>query len=384
LRNFSHQMRSEMSQDKKQKKDRTKNWRRFYQLYKTDLTLEEIERLIKRDVPGLYDFYGKSMEKPDRKRNPLLRAFTFARNFFLAFLMKLSGARRLFYSVAFFLFFYGLWTSRNGLIFLSFVILNILLALEVADKIMAKDELEVARDIQMSLMPKSAPVKFPYDVACFSEPAKEVGGDYYDFLQPPQDSSKTYVVIGDVKGKGMAAALYMVRVQALLQYLAIKFNSPAQILIALNRNIRKIIRNDYFISMAITSIDREGRFCFSRAGHMPFVHYRASTGKCVAIQPRGIAVGLENGVHFEKEIEETCIIPERHDVIIFYTDGIVEMMNQDLQCYDEKKLHSIIEKNAGKSAAEIKNAILRDVTQFRGTMPPNDDLTLIVIKIFPS
>ncbi len=381
LRKLCHQIGFDMDHSPKDKKNRMKNWRRFYQLYKTDLTLEEIERLIKRDVPGLYDFYGRRMEKPDQGRNRLVRALTFSRNFFLAFLMKLTAARRLFYSIALFLFFYGLWKGLNGWVFLSFVILNVLLALEVADKLMAKDELEVARDIQMSLMPKAAPENFPYDVACFSEPAQEVGGDYYDFLQPPENSGKTYVVIGDVKGKGMAAALYMVRIQALLQYLAGKHQSPARILIALNKNVRKIMRNDYFVSMALTSVDKEGSFCYSRAGHMPLVHFCARTGKCTVIRPRGIAIGLENGVRFEKEIEEICIVPEPQDILIFYTDGIVEMMNYDHQLYEEMRLHSIVEKNAGKPAGEIKNAILRDVTEFRGTMPPHDDLTIIVIKI---
>jgi len=144
-----------------QKKENWKNLKRFYQLYKSDLSISEIERLVKRDVPGLYEFYSRDMEKPDQDRNRLYRALTFVRNFFLTFLLKLTAARRLFYSVSLLLFFYGLFAGLTNWIFLSFLILNILLALEVADKIMAKDELEVARDIQMGLMPRSAPADIP-------------------------------------------------------------------------------------------------------------------------------------------------------------------------------------------------------------------------------
>lgn len=102
-----------MAPNKDQKKTKRLAFRRFYELFKSDLSLNEIERLIKQDVPGVYDFYAREMEKPDKKQNKILHAFTFARNFFVAFLLKLTAARRLFYSIALFLFF--LWTvHRNG------------------------------------------------------------------------------------------------------------------------------------------------------------------------------------------------------------------------------------------------------------------------------
>ena len=357
-----------------------KNLKRFYQLYKSDLSRSEIERLIKRDVPGLYEFYSRDMEKPDQKRNKFLRAATFLRNLFLAFLLKLSAARRLFYSIALFLFLYGWFVGFTNWMLISFIVLNILLALEVADKIMAKDELEVAREIQMSLMPSTAPPDFPCEIACFSEPAREVGGDYYDFIRPQQQDS-TYLVIGDVKGKGMAAALYMVRVQALLQYLAQTYKQPSDILIELNKNVRKLMRADYFISLSITRVSSTGEFCLARAGHMPLIYYSDRSKKLQIIEPAGIAVGLENGGRFESAIEETRLDPQPGDVLVYYTDGVIETMDHEKNQYGELAFNKIIRENTHLTANGIKDAILQDLARFRGNAPPQDDLTFIVAKI---
>lgn len=361
-------------------KEHWKNLKRLYQLYKSDLTTGEIERLIKRDVPGLYDFYVRDLEKPDEKRNKVSRFIFFVRNFLVAFLLRLTAARRLFYSLAIIFFFFGLASGIDNWVWLGFVILNVLLALEVADKLLAKDELAVAREIQMSLMPKTAPVNLPFEVACFSEPAREVGGDYYDFIDSNHQQNRTYLVIADVKGKGMAAALYMVRVQALLQYLLDKHHSPTDILIALNKNIRRIMRHDYFISMALCSIEPDASIRFSRAGHMPLIHYSSRLHSCLSVEPRGIAVGLENSMLFEKTIEEVTVTPDKNDVLVFYTDGVVETMDSAKNQYGENALLQVISEKAHLPADQILNAILQEVTRFRGLNPPIDDLTLIVMK----
>jgi serine phosphatase RsbU (regulator of sigma subunit) len=369
-----------MAQDKHRNANRFKNFQRFYHLYKSDLSLNEIEKLVKRDVPGLYDFYARDMEKPDKKQHRVIRYLTFTRNFFLSFLLKLTAARRLFYSVAFILFFYGLFSGLDRFMLIGFIVLNILLALEVADKLIVKDELEVARDIQMGLMPLKAPQNTQYDIACFTEPAREVGGDYYDFLQPKNNEDRTYIIVGDVKGKGMAAALYMVRVQALLHYLIDQMSAPKDILIALNHNIRRIMRKDYFISLAIIRVNEKGEFNFCRAGHMPLIHYRAKTKRCEILLPEGIAVGLENNGSFDRIIEEIKLSPSPGDVFAFYTDGVVETRNESNMEYGDDALQKIICESAGKSAERIKDTILTDLAKFRGKAPSHDDITLLVIK----
>lgn len=350
-------------------------------MLKSDLSLDEIEKLVRRDVPAVYEFYAREMEKPDGKQNLIMRVLIFSRNFFMAFLLKLTAARRLTYSVALLVFFYGLFVGSNPWILVGFMILNILLALEVTDKLMAKDELEVAREIQMGLMPEQAPFADGLEISCYSKPAREVGGDYYDFIKPQSDDHSLYIVVGDVKGKGMAAALYMVRVQALLQYLLEEILSPKEVLIALNHNICKIMRKDYFISMMITRVYQNGKFTLCRAGHMPVIHYQAQERNCLIIEPKGIAIGLENSGHFQKTLEEVNIEAKTDDVFVFYTDGLIETMNKKGDQYGEESLLKSVKENATKSTAEIKDSVLKSVAKFSGMMPSHDDLTLIVVKI---
>jgi serine phosphatase RsbU (regulator of sigma subunit) len=258
--------------------------------------------------------------------------------------------------------------------------MNILLALEVADKLLAKGELEVARDIQMSLMPKFVPNGIPYDISFYAESALEVGGDYYDFIQPANRKNETYIIIGDVKGKGMAAALYMARIQALLQYITQNHRSPAEILVELNRNVRKILTADYFISLLVAHLDGTGQIRFARAGHLPLVHYNAASGKTGILEPPGMAVGLDNGKRFEDTIEERVIRPSRGDVLVLYTDGVVETMNEDKDQYGDTALYRQIKTNASKSAEAIKKAILKDLSAFRKNTEAHDDLTLLIMK----
>jgi sigma-B regulation protein RsbU (phosphoserine phosphatase) len=363
------------------KSPKNSQFRKYYELLKSDLSLDEIEKLVRRDVPALYEFYAREMEKPDGKQNFLMRVLVFSRNFFIAFLLKLTAARRLTYSVALIVFFYGLFVGLNPWILGGFIILNILLALEVTDKLIAKDELEVAREIQMGLMPEQAPFADRLEISCYSKPAREVGGDYYDFIRPQSDNHSLYIVVGDVKGKGMAAALYMVRVQALLQYLLEEIPSPKEVLIALNHNICKIMRKDYFISMMITRIQQNDKFSLCRAGHMPVIHYQAQERNCKIVAPKGIAIGLENSGYFQRSLEEVNLDAKPNDVFIFYTDGLIETMNNKGDQYGEESLLKVIRENATKSPAEIKDSVLKNVAKFSGTAPSHDDLTLIVVKI---
>jgi serine phosphatase RsbU (regulator of sigma subunit) len=366
---------------KEKKSQKFGTFKNFYHLFKQDLSLREIERLIKWDVPSSYDFYSRSMEKPDKKKNRFSRALIFSRNFFIAFLLKISPARRLIYSVSLILFVYSLMIGMTQWTILAFITLNILLALEVADKLLAKGELEVAREIQMSLMPKYVPDGIPYDVSFFAESALEVGGDYYDFIQPAGRDNGTYIIVGDVKGKGMAAALYMARIQALLQYITQNYETPGQILVELNRNVRKILSADYFISLLVSHVNSSGQLSFCRAGHLPLVHYEAASSKIRVLEPGGMAVGLDNGQRFEETIEERTITPGSGDILVYYTDGVVETMNNDKEQYGEAALLNQIKRNASKSSQAIINAIMMDVATFRGNTPPHDDLTLLVMKV---
>lgn len=353
---------------------------RLYQLFTSDLSVSEIERLIKRDAPGVYDFYVRDLERPDQQQNPVLRGLTFISNLFLTFLRKLTPARRLLYAMVLFLFAYG-YVNANWLFGgLAFLLLNVLLAFELADKLTAKDELEVAREIQMGLLPAVAPQHRDYDIASFAEAAREVGGDYYDFIVPEGDGERLLVTIGDVSGKGMAAALHMVQAHAILHNLAGRYPNPRDILTALDENMRTVLPRNAFLTIGMASLNGGGDIDFCRAGHMPLIHYGAEMRRCKAIAPAGIGVGLSANGRFAKELDQVRLTPQAGDLLLFYTDGIVEAMNATRQEYGQERLEGVLCAHASGSARQVLDAILTDLAQFRGAAPTADDLTLVVMK----
>ena len=131
---------------------------------------------------------------------------------------------------------------------MAFAILNLLLAFELADKLTAKSELDVARKIQSDLIPKHASKIYNYEIVSYYEPAHEVGGDYYDVIETPE---RAFLFIGDISGKGMAAALYMVRVQAILYLLLESLHSVKEIIIDLKKYFSKNLRREYFLTLTV-------------------------------------------------------------------------------------------------------------------------------------
>ncbi|MGE5430124.1 MAG: PP2C family protein-serine/threonine phosphatase [Syntrophomonadaceae bacterium] len=359
-------------------------WRalnRIYEIYTSDLSMKDVEKLIKRDAPEVYDFYVRRMKKPENSRNSVERTFLFLRNLFIEFLLKMSPARRLFYSLALFFFLVGLLGGLWNWAVLGFFMVNLLIAFELADKLTAKDELAVAREIQTALMPKNAPENSMFDIACYSEPAREVGGDYYDFICPETQKDKMYIVIGDISGKGMGAALYMVQVQAILKYLSNTFLSPKAILIALNKSLQNILRSDSFFTVSMASLEKDKcEIALSRAGHTPLIHYKAGISKAENITPVGLGVGLRDGGIFDKVLEEMVITTEPGDVLVFYTDGLTEAMDKNRNFFGEEKLMGVIEKYAHLSALLIQENIIKELELFRNNALPGDDTTLVIMK----
>lgn len=355
---------------------------RLYQFYTSDLSYKEIEKLIKRDLPELYNFYVNKMVQPQRQKKSFRGLILFIRDLFIEFLYQLTPVRRVIYTGAVIFFIYGLFIGDLRLSVFGFLVINILLAFELADKLIAKDELAVARDIQNGLMPKVPPCNNHYEICCYSQPAKEVGGDYYDFIDKDCKPGSTYIVIGDISGKGMAAALHMVQVQAILHFLVENNESPKIIVSLLNKNLKKVLRKGSFFTVSLASLNLNGEMHLVRAGHLPLIHFSSINNECKDIIPKGIGIGLSHDSIFDTTLEEIKIQPGCGDVLVFYTDGVIEAMDSSLQQYGEERFKSVIVKNSGKPAKAIQEAILDSVSSFTGTSPAHDDLTLIVMKYF--
>jgi sigma-B regulation protein RsbU (phosphoserine phosphatase) len=354
--------------------------KRIFDLYTSDLTLDEIDRLIKKESAEVYEFYKNQMPKVDTSKNKFQRSLIFARSLFNAFLLKMTAARRIFYLAALIIFFVGYINDTGSYLILSFIIINLLLAFEMADKLTVKDELALARKIQNNLLSQDPPELEKYEVTTFYESAREVGGDYYDFLKGGKDEEITYIVIGDISGKGMAAALYMVRVQAIIQFLVRHFTGLKKILINVKKYFSENLRKEYFLTLLITSISKTGRVKVCRAGHTPVLHYKSGSDSFEEIHSKGIGIGLNDKGVFEDTLEEVSITTESNDILAMYTDGVTETMNSFREQYGEKRLEKVIRKNSDKSVHELKKLIINDLKYFRGNTAAHDDLTLVLLK----
>jgi len=360
-----------------------KRLNRLYEFYASDIGYKELEKLVRRDVPELYDFYARRLKQDQRPKNSISGLLAFIKDLFVEFLSRLTPVRRLIYSLAFAFFIFGYITQNFTLAVYSFILLNLLIAFELADKLIAKDELDLAREIQTSLMPKNPPLNNHFEITCYSEAAFEVGGDYYDFIINEKFPDKTFFIIGDISGKGMAAAIHMVQVQSILHHIILTESSPKEILISLNRNLKKFLRKGSFFTAALASINADGSISFVRAGHMPLIYYCKNRNECMNIIPKGIGIGLGDEPVFENTLEEFFIKPEEGDLLVFYTDGIVESMNGHHQEYGTERLKNIIVMNSGKPIKNIQEAVLSSVTNFKNNSPFYDDLTIAIMKALP-
>jgi len=368
----------------------------FYDLFTSGLTVNEIERLINVDTRDTYAFYIRHMKKPTEERNRVVRFLVFCWNLFLAFLLKLTPARRLFYALALVGLIFALAQDSLTYAVYSFLIINFLLALEVADKLITRDELVLARDIQLSLLPTGIVPPPGYEIAAYSDVAKSVGGDYYDVLR--LDDGSTLLVIGDVSGKGISAALYMVKVQTTLQLLIKESMDPRELLIRLNRYLYGHLKKSYFLTVALAQIYPEGRFNYCRAGHTAAILFDSRKGAFVRLQPHGAALGItssegdsgENAAGqsavsqparlYGETLEIHSASLEPGDVMLLFTDGVIDTVNTSQQEFGERRVTDVLMRHHTSSAETIKTALVEELASFRSAAELRDDTTFVVLK----
>jgi phosphoserine phosphatase RsbU/P len=253
-----------------------------------------------------------------------------------------------------------------------------------AEKKRLEEELRIARQIQMSLLPRG-PLDFPgIGVTALCVPAREVGGDYYDFFRVGE--RRLGVLIADVSGKGTSAALYMAELKGLMLSLSQIYQSPRQLLIEVNRIISSNLDTRSFITMTYAVIDLDaGVMTYARAGHTPLM-YMSGDENAVAqvLVPNGLVVGLRiPGAEqkFQELLEEDRVTLRKGDVLVFYTDGITEAMNAQSDLFGEVRLGRLISEHGHLDTADLRERILREIESFVGAADPHDDMTMILIKI---
>jgi sigma-B regulation protein RsbU (phosphoserine phosphatase) len=257
---------------------------------------------------------------------------------------------------------------------------------EVAEKGRMEQEMHAARDIQQKLLPP-APRNVPgLSLAAFCEPAREVAGDYYDFL--PITDSMIGVLIADVAGKGLAAGLYMAQLKVIVQSLARLHHEPREFLIAVNRVVAQNLDAKSFITMTYGVVDLERReLTFARAGHCPLIHVPgrepAGLRRAEVLAPDGLVVGLkiDDGEMFQSMLEERIVTLASGDLLVLFTDGISETMNEAFDCYGEARLSKVIEQYAHLPFDQLRSYILAELRAFAGTADQHDDMTMILMRV---
>ncbi len=254
---------------------------------------------------------------------------------------------------------------------------NAHLLAESLEKERLTQELRIAREAQQKLLPRTMPRIPGVDVAGFSIPAQEVGGDYFDLKM---SDDKLVVIIGDVSGKGTAAAFYMAEVKGIIDCLVDMHDSPAELLARANRVLYRGLEKNMFVTLLCAYIDPvERSVTFSRAGHSPMIWYPKGQAPRL-MDSKGIALGLDSGRIFEQNTEEKCLRAGAGDFLVFYTDGLTEARNPQQQEFQEKKLLSILANRTFITAGELQEHIIAAVKEHMHIAPMHDDFTLVVVK----
>jgi len=257
------------------------------------------------------------------------------------------------------------------------------LMVEQGEKERLEEELRIARQIQMSLLPAQGVAGLPgVRVAALCLPAAEVGGDYYDLL--PLGETRMGVLVADVSGKGTSAALYMAELKGLVLSLSRIYESPAKLLSEANRILAAHMDSRSFVTMTYAVVDTAARrMRYARAGHNPLIHFQARTGLTRVLTPAGLGLGLDPGDRFDQILEEDEVALDPGDFFLFFTDGLSEAMNPGAELFGEGRLRRILEDSGRLTSEELKERILEEVRRFVGDADPHDDMTLVVLKIVP-
>lgn len=242
-------------------------------------------------------------------------------------------------------------------------------------------EMQVAQEIQQTLLPKQFPDIEGYDIATIYRAAKDVGGDYFDFVWIDEDTLG--IIVADVSGKGVPGSLVMTMIRTAIRLEARGNRSATDILTRVNEFISDDVKKGMFITIFLVVLDTKNRkISFASAGHDPMILYRKDEDKSYFLNPRGIPVGitLPDGMNFEEIISSQSVKLKKDDILVIYTDGITEAMNHRREQYGMEKLLKFIQDNSQLTPDEFVEKLNEDIMDFTQGAEQNDDITLVAIK----
>ncbi len=262
---------------------------------------------------------------------------------------------------------------------ISIAIENSRLREEEYKKNLIEEELKIAKNIQEGLLPVNS---FKFDnieISCLSKPARIIGGDFYDVIQI--DETNILVVIADVSGKGLPAALYMAKVQALIRFASKIFKSPRDIMIEVNKQVFDRFEKRSFVTVSLGLFNLNTRKVkFIRAGHNPAIFAR--NGSIELLNTRGIGLGLDKDELFKNSLDEYEIEFGKDSMLFFYTDGLNEAMNKEREEFGMERLINILKQHKKMTPSELSSNLINEVDAFSENAEQHDDITLVVVKTY--
>ena len=379
--------------------DRARQW---FDTYTRDLSAEDLQRLFTHDTRDAYRFFSRGLDEDHLARLPWWKQLGLRfRQVFVAFTLKLPAARRALYLGALVIALLGViklfrgfalvdvpfgtpffqisllvpaWADGTFALLISLLMVNLLVLLEVADRLSLKGELEVAREIQLAMLPNGTYTAGDIEICGATRPANTVGGDFYDVL--PLPDGRIIVALGDVSGKGSPAALLMALLLAMLRTLVDEELEPEALVTRLNLQIVRHSPASRFITLFYgVYTPATGALVYVNAGQNPPL-IRRSDGRFERLNATGIALGM-----FDKSTYaavETRVDPG--EMLILYSDGITEAENPAGQPLEEAGLQAVVDAYVSDSPAQVGVHILKEVERYAQASRFTDDLTILILK----
>ncbi len=376
--------------------------REIFETYTRDVSTEDLHRLFTHDTRDAYRFFARGLDEdqfaglPWWKRAPLR-----IRQIFVAFTLKLPPARRILYLGALLIALVGIirlfrgftavevpfgvpfiqvglllpvWADGTLALIISLFLVNLLVLLEVADRLSLKGELEVAREIQLAMLPRGTYAVGDLEICGVTRPANTVGGDFYDVL--PLPDGRIIVTLGDVAGKGSPAALLMALLLAVLRTLVDEAMEAPALMRRLNAQICRHSPSSRFITLFYGVYSPStGALTYVNAGQTPPL-LRRRDGRFERLSGTGVALGMFEGSEFGA-VGTTL---EPGEMLVMYSDGITEAEDPQARPFDEAGLEEVVERFAAASAADIGTRVLKAVETHANDSRFTDDLTILIVK----
>ena len=354
---------------------------KFWQRVTDGMNLNELWKQFEADARSSYRLYSQGIDPtrgagiPQRKH-----FFNVARQFFWAMLEKLSPARRVLLLVALVLVLFPGWEAEWHTHFWGGLLMFAILLLEVADRVVMKRDLQIAKEIQAWLLPANPPFVPGLEIAFATRPANTVAGDYYDVFRRPSSSStgETFLIaVADVAGKSIPAAMLMATFQASLKTISTLPGSLVELVVRMNAYACSNSQNGRrFTTAFIAEYDPALRtLTYVNAGHNDPI-LRRQSGNIERLQVGGVPLGiLENAPY-----ESGSVTLQSGDWLVIFTDGVVEAENQRQEEYGESRLFAVLQAGLTYAPAALLNYIMGDLDRFVANAPQHDDVTLMLLK----